>query len=57
MRPKIINIVPILINLTRRIEFRIKERYNFLPVNGSAIPVFYTIPQLCPSMIKKIASS
>jgi hypothetical protein len=37
MRMKIINIIPIFMNLTRRIEFRIKERYDFLPVDRSAI--------------------
>jgi hypothetical protein len=37
MRIKIINIIPIFINLTRRIEFRIKERYDFLPTKRPAI--------------------
>jgi hypothetical protein len=37
MRPKIIYLVPIFMNLTWRIEFGIKERYNLLPANRLAI--------------------
>jgi hypothetical protein len=36
MRPKIIYLVLIFMNLTWRIEFGIKERYNFLLANRSA---------------------
>jgi hypothetical protein len=33
MRPKIIYLITIFMDLTWRIEFRIKERYNFLLAN------------------------
>jgi hypothetical protein len=51
MRMEIINIIPIFMNLTRRIEFRIKERYNFPRV------LFFKVFELGAESANQVLSS